>query len=78
MGIAYAIVNGSGEFKATMESTAKLNWLLGSGLTPSLTPDLAKVKPLPNGVYTLKATGADPRTVTTTKWELEFTAPATK
>ncbi len=78
VGLAFATVDASGKFMATMDTVAKLNWLLGSGLTASLTPDLKNVKPLPNGVYTVKASGVDPRTTATIKWELEFTAPATK
>jgi hypothetical protein len=76
VGIAFATVDASGKFMATMETTAKLNWLLGSGITGSLTPDLKNVKPLPNGTYTIRATGADARTVTTGKWALEMNKPA--
>jgi len=78
VGIAFATVDASGKFMATMDSVAKLNWLLGSGISPSLTPDLAKTKPLPNGTYTIKATGVDARTVTLAKWALEMVKPATQ
>lgn len=78
VGLAFGAVDATGHFMATMDTVAKLNWLLGSGITASLTPDLKNVKPLPNGVYTVRASGMDPRTVATIKWELEFTAPATK
>jgi len=78
VGIAFATVDASGKFMATMDSVAKLNWLLGSGISPSLTPDLTKTKPLPNGTYTIKASGVDARTVTTAKWALEMVKPATQ
>jgi hypothetical protein len=76
VGIAFATADASGRFMATMDTTAKLNWLLGSGITGSLTPDLKNVKPLPNNTYTIRATGADARTVTTGKWKLEMNKPA--
>ena len=78
VGIAFATVDASGKFMATMDTVAKLNWLLGSGITGSLTPDLKNIKPLPNGSYTIKATGVDARTVTTGKWDLEMNKPAAK
>jgi len=70
--LAFAKAEANGDFTATMESTAKINWLLRGEWLPILKPDLTKIKPLPNGVYTLRAVGTDPRTEAITTWELEL------
>lgn len=72
VGIAFATAESSGNFEAIMSPVAKLNWLLRTAWTPMMTPDLTKANPLPRGVYTIKATGLDPGTATTTTWELEL------
>ncbi len=72
VGIAVGIADGAGKFEVAMEATAKLNWLLNTDWLPTIKPDLTKIKPIPNGVYTIRAMGIDPRTVVTTTWELEL------
>jgi len=75
VGIAVATADSEGRFEAVMESTAKLNWLLRTDWLPTVKPDIASIKPLPNGTYTVRATGIDPRTVATATWELQLVAP---
>jgi len=75
IGIAWATADANGKFETTMESAAKLNWLLRSPWTQTMKPDLTKVDPLPAGVYTLKAVGGNPGTVTSTTWQLELAPP---
>ena len=72
VGIAVGMADGAGKFEVAMEATAKLNWLLNTDWLPTIKPDLTKIKPIPNGVYTIRAMGIDPRTVVTTTWELEL------
>jgi hypothetical protein len=45
---------------------------LNTDWLPTIKPDLTKIKPIPNGVYTIRAMGIDPRTVVTTTWEREL------
>ncbi|MBM3119147.1 MAG: hypothetical protein FJ006_06270 [Chloroflexi bacterium] len=78
VGIAVATADTTGKFEVNMEATAKLNWLLNTDWLPTVKPDLTKIKPLPNRVYTIRATGVDPLTVVTTTWELELLPPAEK
>lgn len=72
VGIALATADAEGNFEASMGSIGKVNWLLRGEWLPIIKPDLTKINPLPNGVYTIKAVGTDPRTVATTTWELEL------
>jgi hypothetical protein len=78
VGIAVGTADSEGRFEAIMEPAAKLNWLLRSDWLPTVTPDLSSLKPLPKGIYTIRATGIDPRTVATATWYLELAAPASK
>jgi hypothetical protein len=57
VGIAVATAGDKGNFTAAMAPTATLNWFFQVGWTPLLTPDLKKAKPIPPGVYRIKATG---------------------
>jgi len=75
VGIAVATASPDGSFEAIMETTAKLNWILRTDWLPEVKPDIASIKPLPNGTYTIRATGIDPRTVATATWELQLVAP---
>ena len=75
IGIAVATADSKGRFEAVMESTAKLNWLLRTDWLPTVKPDITTIKPLPNGTYTIRATGIDPRTMATATWELQLVAP---
>lgn len=72
VGIAFAKVGEDGNFEITMDPTSKLNWLLRTEWTPIFKPDMDSLDPIPNGTYTVKAVGTDPRTVTTTTWRLEM------
>lgn len=74
VGIGVATADASGKFEVTMEATAKLNWLLRTEWLPTMYPDITKFKPLPNGSYTIRATGNDPRVFATTTWVLELVA----
>jgi len=73
VGIAFAEVDSAGNFEVTMEAASKLNFLLRTGWTPLIKPDLTKVDPLPAGVYTLRALSMQPGSnAATTTWELEL------
>jgi len=78
VGIAVGTADSQGRFETIMEPTAKINWLLRTDWLPTVTADWATMKPLPNGTYTIRATGIDPRTVATATWVLELSAPASK
>jgi len=76
VGIAVATADDAGNFEVTIEAIAKLNWLLNTDWLPTVKPDLSKIKPLPNGVYDIRATGVNVGTAATTTWELTLVAPA--
>jgi len=79
VGIAFATADANGNFEAKMERTATIGFILRGGFTPSIAPDpktLIPGNPLPNGTYTLRASGEDPRAVATTTWELQLVAPS--
>jgi len=78
VGLGFTTVDATGKFMITMDSSAKLNWLLGGGISSELKADFSKLKPLPNGTYTIKASGVDARTATMAKWALEMVKPATQ
>jgi len=76
IGIAFATADAAGNFEVVMEKTAKVDWLMRGGFTPTMALDPATLgKQLPNGTYTLKAMGEDTRTVATATWVLEMTPP---
>jgi hypothetical protein len=78
VGIAFATTDDKGNFEAKLERTAIIGFILRGGFTPSVAPDpktLIPGNPLPNGTYTLRAMGEDPRAVATTTWQLELVAP---
>ncbi len=76
VGIAFGQADEAGNFKAEVPPTAKLNTLFRVGWTPILAPDPKTLNPIPPGVYTIKASGADSGAVATTT--LEFLAPIKK
>jgi len=76
VGIAYGEADDAGNFKGDVPATAKLNTIFRVGWTPILAPDPKTLNPIPPGVYTIKASGADSGAVATTT--LEFIAPAPK
>lgn len=76
VGIAFGQADEAGNFKAEVPPTAKLNTIFRVGWTPILAPDPKTLNPIPPGVYTMKASGADSGAVATTT--LEFTAPIKK
>jgi hypothetical protein len=79
VGIAFATADDAGNFEAKMERTAVIGFILRGGFQPTLAPDpktLIPGNPLPNGTYTLRAVGEDPRSVATTTWVLELKPPA--
>ena len=73
-GIAFATVDGSGNFKAVSEATAKMNFLLRLPWK-GMAPEMAKANPLPAGTYTVRVTGSNPKTMTTATWQLELAKP---
>jgi hypothetical protein len=76
VGIAYGEADEAGNFKGEVPVTAKLNTLFRVGWTPIMAPDPKTLNPIPPGVYTIKASGADSGVLATTT--LEFIAPAPK
>jgi hypothetical protein len=76
VGIAYGEADDAGNFKGEVPATAKLNTIFRVDWTPIMAPDPKTLKPIPPGVYTIKASGADSGVVATTT--LEFVAPAPK
>jgi len=76
VGIAYGEADDAGNFKVAVPDMAKLNTLFRVGWTPILAPDYKTLNPIPQGVYTIKASGTDSGAVATTT--LEFVAPAPK
>jgi len=76
VGIAYGEADDSGNFKAEVPATAKLNTIFRVGWTPILVPDPKTLNPIPPGVYTIKASGADSGVIVTTT--LEFVKPEPK
>jgi len=76
VGIAYGEADDAGNFKGDVPATAKLNTIFRVGWTPILAPDPKTLNPIPPGVYTIKASGADSGMVVTTT--LEFVAPVKK
>jgi len=76
VGIAYGEADDAGNFKGEVPATAKLNTIFRVGWTPIMSIDPKTLNPIPPGVYTIKASGADSGVVATTT--LEFVAPAPK
>ncbi len=76
VGIAYGEADDAGNFKGEVPATAKLNTIFRVGWTPIMAPDPKTLNPIPPGVYTIKASGADSGVIVTTT--LEFVRPAPK
>jgi hypothetical protein len=76
VGIAYGQADDAGNFKGEVPTSAKLNTFFRVGYTLILSIDPKTLNPIPPGVYTIKASGADSGMVVTTT--LEFIAPAPK
>lgn len=76
VGIAFGQADEAGNFKGEVPVTAKLNTIFRVGWTPILAPDPKTLNPIPPGVYTIKASGADSGIMVTTT--LEFVKPAPK
>ncbi len=75
VGIAYGEADDLGNFKGEVPVTAKLNTLFRVGWTPLLTPDPKTLNPIPPGVYTIKASGADSGAIATTTIEFVKSEP---
>ena len=76
VGSAYGEADDAGNFKGEVPATAKLNTIFRVGWTPIMAPDPKTLNPIPPGVYTIKASGADSGVIVTTT--LEFVKPAPK
>jgi hypothetical protein len=59
VGIAFAITNESGAFKATMGAKDTLDWLFQVGWTKNQQPIFKEATPLPPGTYKIRATGVE-------------------
>jgi len=59
VGIAFAITNESGVFKATMGAKDTLDWLFQVGWTKNRQPIFEGATPLPPGIYKIRATGVE-------------------
>ena len=59
VGIAFAITDESGVFKATMGAKDTLDWLFQVGWTKNQQPIFEEATPLPPGTYKIRATGAE-------------------
>ena len=59
VGIAFAISNESGVFKATMGAKDTLDWLFQVGWTKNQQPIFEEATPLPPGAYKIRATGVE-------------------
>jgi len=75
VGIAYGEADDAGNFKGEVPATAKLNTLFRVGWTPIMAPDPKTLNPIPPGVYTIRASGADSGVVATTTLEFVVQAP---
>ena len=59
VGIAYAITNESGVFKATMGARDTLDYLFQVSWTKNQQPIFEEATPLPPGTYKIRATGVE-------------------
>ena len=59
IGIAFAITNENGVFKATMSAKDTLDWLFQVGWTKNQQPIFEEATPLPPGTYKIRATGVE-------------------
>jgi len=59
VGIALADADDKGCFTAAMKPIATLNWFFQVGWTPLLKPNFKEAKPIPPGIYKIRATGLD-------------------
>jgi hypothetical protein len=76
VGVAFAQADGAGNFTADVSPSAKILTFLRGNILPTLAPDLKSFKPIPHGVYTFAATGAESGRVSKTK--IEFIPPEKK
>ena len=76
VGVAFAQADGAGKFTADVSPSAKIMTFLRGNILPTLAPDLKSFKPIPHGVYTFAATGAESGRVSKTK--IEFIPPEKK
>src|SRR4030067_3775509 len=59
VGIAFGQADEAGKFKGEVPVTAKLNTLFRVGWTPIMSIDPKTLNPIPPGIYTMKASGAE-------------------
>lgn len=75
-GIAHAYADDAGNFKASMGTMAKIITIYRGTITQTLALDPKSLNPIPPGVYTINASGAESEQVATTT--IEFLKPAPK
>ena len=76
VGVAYAQADQAGNFTADVSPSDKILTFLRGNILPTLAPDPKSFKPLPHGVYTFVATGAESDRVAKTR--IEFVPPGGK
>jgi hypothetical protein len=76
VGVAFAESDEKGNFTADVSPSAKIMTFLRGSILPTLAPDPKSFKPIPLGVYTFRATGAESGRSSLTK--IEFVPPAPK
>lgn len=59
VGIAFAIADENGVFKATMGARDTLEWFFQVGWTKNMKPIFEEATPLPPGTYEIRATGVE-------------------
>ena len=76
VGVAFAQADEAGKFTADVSPSAKILTFLRGDILPTLAPDPKSLKPIPYGVYTFVATGAESGRASKTK--IEFVHPEKK
>ena len=76
VGVAFAQADEAGKFTADVSPSAKILTFLRGDILPTLAPDPKSFKPIPYGVYTFIATGAESGRASKTK--IAFVPPEKK
>ena len=70
VGLAFANADDKGNFSATVDGSAKLNFLFRVKWLPTMKPDPKTLNPLPPDTYKLKVTGMESGRSVTVPWEI--------
>jgi hypothetical protein len=74
VGVAFAEADEKGNFTAEVAAGTKIQTFLRGNILPTLAPDPKSFKPIPHGIYTFRATGAESGRSSMTR--IEFVPPA--